>query len=142
VEYFGGGGGGGFWRKIIFWGRGHLEGKDHYACYNHVIWRVSISIIICSQSEMMASLDKKDFISETSTNYLHPSSVGTTKCHRNVCNENEASYFLASHNFDCGTRNFIQHVPHEIPKSEDFEGTNDEEEEYDGDKSSQQFNSN
>jgi hypothetical protein len=25
-------------------------------------------------------------------------------------------------------------VPHESPKSEDFEGTNDEEEKYDGDK--------
>jgi hypothetical protein len=52
------------------------------------------------------------------------------------------SYFSAIHNFDHGTSNFIQHVPHESPKSEDFEGTNDEEEEYDGDKSSQQFNSN
>jgi hypothetical protein len=55
----------------------------------------------------------------------------------NVCNANEASYFSASHNFDHSARIFIQHVPHESPKSKDFEGTDDEEEEYDGDKSIQ-----
>jgi hypothetical protein len=90
----------------------------------------------------MASSDKEDFISETSTNCSHTSSVGTRKCDRNVCNANEASYFSASQNFDHSASNFIQHVPHESPKSEDFEGTDDEEEEYDGDKSIQQFNSN
>jgi hypothetical protein len=139
-----------FQREIIYiyifflggGGGGHLEGKDHYACYNNVIGRVNISIILCSHREGMASLDKKDFIFETSTNCSHTSSVGTRKSHRNVCNENEASHFSTSHNFDHGASNFIQHVPHESPKSEDFEGTDDEEEEYDGDKSSQQFNNN
>jgi hypothetical protein len=90
----------------------------------------------------MASSDKEDFISETSTNCSHTSSVGTRKCDGNACNANEASYFSASQKFDHSASNFIQHVPHESPKSEDFEGTDDEEEEYDGDKSIQQFNSN
>jgi hypothetical protein len=135
--------GGKFLREIIFFlGGGNLEGKDHYACYNNVIGRVSICIILCSPREGMASSDKEDFISETSTNCSHTSYVGTRKFHSNVCDENEASYFSASHNFDNGASNFIQHVPHESPNSEDFEGTNDEEEEYDGDKSSERFNSN
>jgi hypothetical protein len=90
----------------------------------------------------MASSDKEDFISETSANCSHTSYVGTRKCHRNVCNANEASYFSASHNFDHSASNFIQHVPHESPKLEDFESTDDEEEEYDSDKSSHRFNSN
>jgi hypothetical protein len=34
-------------------------------------------------------------------------------------------------------KNVIEHVPREIPKSEDFEGTNDKEEEYNGDQSIQ-----
>ena len=63
--------------------------------------------------------------------------VGTIHISRN-----KASYFSASHNFDHSESNCIQHVPHESPKSKDFEGIDDEEEEYDGDKSSQQFNSN
>jgi hypothetical protein len=131
-----------FWRErfggklYLFLGGGHLEGKDHYARYNNVIGRVSICIILCSQREAMASSDKEDFISETSTNCSHTFSVRTRKFHRSVYNANEASYFSASHNFDHSARNFIQHVPHESPKSKDFQGTNDEEEEYYGDKSS------
>ena len=89
----------------------------------------------------MASSDKEDFISKTSTNCSHTSYVGTRKCHRNVCNANEALYFLASHNFDHSASNFIQHDPHGIPKSQDFEGIDDKEEEYDGDQYIQQFNS-
>ena len=85
----------------------------------------------------MASSDKEDFIYETLTNCLHTSSVGTRKCDMNLCNANETSYFSASQNFDHSASNFIQHVPHESPKSEEFEGNGDEEEEYDGDKSSQ-----
>jgi hypothetical protein len=135
--------GGKFWREIIFfWGGGAFRGKTHYACYYNVIGTVNISIILCSEREGMASSNKENCISETSTNSSHTSSVGTRKCHRNVCNANEVSYFSVSHNFDHGASNFIQHVPHESPKSEDFEGTDNEEEEYDGDKSSQQFNSN
>ena len=57
----------------------------------------------------MASSDKEDFISETSTNCSHTSYVGTMKCNRNVFNENEASYFSASQNFDHSASNFIQH---------------------------------
>jgi hypothetical protein len=130
--------GGNFLREIIFCGRGeHLEGNAHYACYYNVIGIVIISIILCFEREGMASSNKEKCISETSTNSSHTCSVGTRKCHRNVCNANEASYFSASHNFDLGASNFIQHVPHESPKSEEFEGTGDEEEEYDGDKSSQ-----
>jgi hypothetical protein len=56
---------------------------------------------------------------------------------RNACNENEASYFSSSQKFDHSASNCFQHFPHESPKSEDFKGTNDEEEEYDGDKSIQ-----
>ena len=40
--------------------------------------------------------------------------------------------FSASQQFDHSASNIIQHVPHESPKSEDVEGTDDEEEEYDG----------
>jgi hypothetical protein len=159
-EYFGvkfwgifWGGGGDFGEKFIFififlffyfflGGGGHLEGKDHYACYNNVIGRVSICIILCSQREWMASSDKKYFVSETSTNCSPTSSVGTRKCDRNVCKANEASYFSASQNFDHSASNFIQHVPHESPESDYFEGTDDEEDEYDGDKSIQEFNNN
>ena len=65
---------------------------------------------------------------------MHTYSVGTRKCDRNICNENKA-YFSASHNFDHIASNFIQNVPHESPKSEDIEGTVDEEEKYDGNKS-------
>jgi hypothetical protein len=63
----------------------------------------------------MASSDKEDFISKTSTNCSHTSSVGTKKCDRNACNANEASYFSASQKFDHSASNFIRHVPHESP---------------------------
>jgi hypothetical protein len=39
----------------------------------------------------MALPNKEDFIFETSTNCSHTSSIGTRKCDRNACNENEAS---------------------------------------------------
>jgi hypothetical protein len=88
----------------------------------------------------MASSDKEDFISEASTNCLHTSSFGTSKCGGNVCNVNEVSYFSASQKFDHSASNVIQHVPRESPKSKDFDGTNDKQEEYDGDQFVQQFN--
>jgi hypothetical protein len=90
----------------------------------------------------MASSDKEDFISKVSTNYSHASSVGTSKCDGNACNSNEVSYFSANRKFDHNESYVIQHVTHESPKSEDFEGTSDKENEYDGDQSIQQFNSN
>jgi hypothetical protein len=90
----------------------------------------------------MASSDKEDFISEASTNCPHKTFVGTNKCDGNVCNANEVSDFSASWKFDHSASNLIQHVPQESPKSKDFEGTDDKEEEYDGDQSIQKFNSN
>ena len=48
--------------------------------------------------------------------------------------------FSASQKFDHSASNVIQHVPQEIPKSEDFEGTNNKKEGYDGDQFIQQFN--
>jgi hypothetical protein len=89
----------------------------------------------------MASSNKEDFISKASTNCSHTSSFGTRKCDGNSCNVNEASYFSASQKFYHSASNVLQHVPEESPKLEDFEGTNDKEEEYDGDQSIYQFNS-
>jgi hypothetical protein len=65
----------------------------------------------------MASSDKEDFIYETSTNYSHTSSFGTSKCDWNACNVNEASYFSSNQKFDHSASNVIQHVPQESPKS-------------------------
>ena len=79
-----------------------------------------ISIILCFEREWMASSNKEKCISKTSANSSHTCCVGTRKCHRNVCNANEASYFSASRNFDHSANNFIQHVPHESPKSKEF----------------------
>jgi hypothetical protein len=59
----------------------------------------------------MASLDKEDFISETSTNCSHTSSFGTRKCDGHACNVIEASYFPSSQKFDHSANNTIQHVP-------------------------------
>jgi hypothetical protein len=91
---FGGGNLEGNYYFFFFWGGGNLEGKSHYACYYNVIGMVSISIILCSQREGMASSNKENCISETSTNSLHTSSVGTRKCDRNVCNANEGIVFF------------------------------------------------
>ena len=90
----------------------------------------------------MDSSYKEYFIYETSTNFSHTSSFGTSKCDGNTCNVNEASYFSPSQKFDHSASNVIQHVSQESLKSKDFEGTDNKEEEYDGDQSIQQFNSN
>jgi hypothetical protein len=90
----------------------------------------------------MASSDKEYFIFEASTNCSHNSFVGTSKCDGNACNANETSYSSSSKKFDHSASNGIQHVPQESPKSGEFEGIDDKEEEYDGDQSIQQFNSN
>jgi hypothetical protein len=84
---------------------------------------------------VLVSLDKEDFISEASTIFSHTSYVGTSKCGGNDCNANEPLYFSASQKFDHSASNVFQHVPQESPKSEEFEGTDDKEEEYDGDQS-------
>jgi hypothetical protein len=52
------GGGGILEGNYIFFARGHLEGKTHYACYNNVIGTMSISIILCFEREGMASSNK------------------------------------------------------------------------------------
>jgi hypothetical protein len=85
----------------------------------------------------MASSEKKYFIYETSTSCSHTSSFRTDKCDAKTSNVNENSYFSPSQKFDHSASNDIQHVDQESPKSEEFEGTNDKEEEYDGDHSIQ-----
>jgi hypothetical protein len=78
----------------------------------------------------MASSDREDFIYGASTSYSHASSYDTGKCDGNTSNVNEESYVSPIEKFDHSASNDIEHINRESPKSEDFEGINDEREEY------------
>ena len=79
---------------------------------------------------MTTSSDREDFISGASTSCSHASCSETDKCGGNTSNVNEESYVSPSEKFDHSASNDIEHIDWESPNSEDFEGTNDEREEY------------